>query len=58
MGADHGNIDSGSGAINREIQHAQRHNRIIAFFFGAAVGVDKRRRDKLDLSGRDTIKIR
>src|SRR5206468_816656 len=55
---DHWNIHRRPAAVHAEIKHAQRHYRVVALFFGPAISVNERRRDKLNLRRRDAVKIR
>src|SRR4029078_7621454 len=54
---DHRNIYGRSAAVHTQIEHAQRHHGIVTFLFCAAIGVDERGRDELNLGWRYTVKI-
>jgi hypothetical protein len=54
---DHWYVDGATAAVDAEVEHAQRHDRVVAFLLGAPIGVDKGRRYELDLRRRHAVQL-
>src|SRR5215208_7636058 len=52
---DHRNVDRRTSTLNADVEHAERHHRVVAFTFGLAEGLMKDRRGSLDLRRREAV---